>query len=101
MGVNGSTLSAMANAIIADGRMRICMKGEPMSELEIMEALIAIIILVCTVCYGLLFGITDVMKHEFDSLRHDINTLEYFIETVDEKVEDLIDGQDERLNQQK
>lgn len=66
-----------------------------MSELEIIEALIAIIILVCTVCYGLLFGITDVLKNEIDSLRHDVNSLEYFIDAVNEKVEDLIDEQDE------
>ena len=68
-------------------------KGEPMSELEILEVLIAIIILVCTVCYGLLFGITDVMKHEIDSLQHDIYSLEYFIRTVNEKVEYLADDE--------
>lgn len=64
-----------------------------MSELEIIEALIAIIILVCTVCFGLLFGITDMMKHEIDLLQHDVKSLEYFIDTVNEKVEDLIDEQ--------
>ena len=67
-----------------------------MNEFEIIEALIVIIILVCTVCYGLLFGITDVMKHKIDSLQHDIHSLEYFINAINEKVEDLIDDKQDK-----